>query len=228
MSSTEHDSRSLGAYVLGALDRQEMRAMEQHLASCRRCQAELAELRMTRAALDGLPPEAMLDGPPDGADLLLQRTLRQIRRETGQQVRRRRTMAASAAVVVAVAFAGGGVVLGRTTAPPGTTQAAAPAGTRTASATDNATGAKMTVSVQPAAGWVRVNASVAGIPKGEKCRLYVVARDGTREEAGSWLVSELGAQNGTQLDGAALVAPADVASVEVEDFGGQKYVSVAL
>lgn len=226
--SPDENSRSLGAYVLGALDRQERRAMEQHLASCRRCQAELAELRMARAALDGLPPEAMLDGPPDGGDLLLQRVLREIRRETGQQVRRRRTMAATAAVVVAVAFTGGGVVLGRTTGPAGTTQAEAPAGTRTASATDTATGAKMTVSVQPAAGWVRLNASVAGIPQGQKCRLYVVARDGTREEAGSWLVSEQGEQNGTELAGAALVAPADVASVEVQNFAGQKYVAVGL
>lgn len=224
--SLEHDSRSLGAYVLGALDRQEIRAMEQHLASCRRCQAELAELRMARAALDGLPPEAVLDGPPDGGDLLLQRTLRQIRRETGLQVRRRRTMAATAAVVVAVAFAGGGVALGRTIAPAGVSQAEP--GSRTATASDTATGAKMTVSVRPAAGWVRVNASVAGIPKGQKCRLYVVARDGTREEAGSWLVSAAGARDGTELDGAALVAPGDVASVEVENFSGQKYVSVTL
>ncbi|GAB3007648.1 zf-HC2 domain-containing protein [Amycolatopsis acidiphila] len=224
--SLEHDSRSLGAYVLGALDRQEIRAMEQHLASCRRCQAELAELRMARAALDGLPPEAVLDGPPDGGDLLLQRTLRQIRRETGLQVRRRRTMAATAAVVVAVAFAGGGVALGRTIAPAGVSQAEPDS--RTATASDTATGAKMTVSVRPAAGWVRVNASVAGIPKGQKCRLYVVARDGTREEAGSWLVSAAGARDGTELDGAALVAPGDVASVEVENFSGQKYVSVTL
>jgi RNA polymerase sigma-70 factor (ECF subfamily) len=69
---------------------------------------------------------------------------------------------------------------------------------------------------------------VAGIPQGQKCRLYVVARDGTREEAGSWLVSEQGEREGTELDGAALVAPGDVASVEVENFAGQKYVTVTM
>jgi RNA polymerase sigma-70 factor (ECF subfamily) len=224
----DHDTRSLGAYVLGALDQQEMRAMEQHLASCRRCQAELAELRMARAALDGLPPEAILDGPPDGGDLLLQRTLRQVRQEKEARARRRRTVVGVAAAVVAIAFVGGGVVVGRSTAPSVVAQAPAPAGTRTASATDAATGARMTVSVQPAAGWVRLDASVAGIPQGQKCRLYVVARDGTREEAGSWLVSEAGERSGTHLDAAALVAPTDVASIEVENFAGRKYVSVSL
>lgn len=124
-----------------------------------------------------------------------------------------------------MALAGGGVAVGRVTA--GSAQAA-PAGTKTASATDTGTGATMTVSVQPAAGWVRLDASVAGIPRGQKCRLFVVGRDGTREEAGSWLVSESGEHDGTKLSGAALVAPADVASVEVENFAGQRYVTVGL
>ncbi|TNC27678.1 anti-sigma factor [Amycolatopsis alkalitolerans] len=217
------EEQQLGAYVLGAVDRRERRAMEQHLASCRRCQAELAELRMARAALDVLPPEAMLEGPPDGGDLLLQRTLRRIRREKGRESGRRRAMAATTAVVVAVAFTGSGIALGRMSATPGVTQTA---GTRTASATDAATGARMTVSVRPAAGWVRVSATVAGIPAGQKCRLFVVSRDGTRQEAGSWLVPGTG--HGTELDGAALVASADVSGVEVENFDGRKYVSVTL
>lgn len=229
--SQEHESRLVGAYVLEALDPWEMLAMERHLASCRRCQAELAELRMTRAALDGLPPEAMLEGPPEGGDLLLQRTLRRIRAENERTFRRRRTMAGAAAVVVAVAFTGGGIALDRSLDTGGTTDASgtqAPAGTKTASATDAGTGAKMTVNVEPAAGWVRLDASVVGIPQGQKCRIYVVSRDGTREEAGSWLVSAAGEKNGTQLGGAALVAPADVAAVEVENFDGRKYVTVNL
>ncbi|HVW43780.1 MAG TPA: zf-HC2 domain-containing protein [Amycolatopsis sp.] len=224
MSVDEH-SFSLGAYVLGALDRQEMRAMEQHLASCRRCQAELAELRMARAALDDLPPEALMDGPPEGGDLVLQRALRQMRAETAARSRRRRAIAAVAAAAVAVVLAGGGVLLGRGTAPEVVAQA--PAGTTT-QATDARTGASMTVTVQPAAGWVRLDATVSGIPAGEKCRLYVVGKDGSREEAGSWLVSATGQREGTHLNGAALVAPADVAAVEVETFEGTKYVSVGV
>jgi hypothetical protein len=75
---------------------------------------------------------------------------------------------------------------------------------------------------------VRVNAAVTGIPAGSRCRLWVVARDGRREPAGSWLVSTKSAREGTSLDGSALVAPADVAAVEVGSVGGRRFVSVSL
>lgn len=223
--TTRHDTRSLGAYVLSALDQQEMRAMERHLASCAPCRAEVAQLQVAHAALGGLPPEAWLDGPPEGGDLLLQRTLRTIRRETNVQTRNRRLITTVAAAAAAVVLAGGGLAAGRFTAP-STTAAGPPTGVHTASATDPATGATMSVSVQPAAGWVRLSADVKGIPQGEKCRIYVVSRKGNREEAGSWLVSSAAEQKGTQLDGTALVAPGDVSRVEVENFDGKQYVGV--
>ncbi|NKQ56861.1 zf-HC2 domain-containing protein [Amycolatopsis sp. K13G38] len=220
MSVDDH-AYSLGAYVLAALDPQEIRAMEWHLASCGRCQAELVELRMSRAALDDLPLEALLEGPPEDGELLLRRVLRQVRHEAAARSRRRRLAVGVAAAAVAAAFAGGGVVLGRATA----LDAAAPAGTAL-SATDSATGASMSVVLGPAAGWVRLDATVSGIPAGEKCRLFVVGRDGTREEAGSWLVPAAGEGAGTHLGGAALVAPDNVAAIEVESFDGRKYVTV--
>jgi Putative zinc-finger len=223
--TVRHDSRSLGGYVLGALDQQEMLAMDRHLASCPQCRAELADLRGMHSALGGVPPEAWLDGPPDGGDLLWQRTVRQIRQERGGRARKRRIAFGVAAAAVAVAFTGGGVQLGRTL---DTSSLALPAGTRTAEAVDTGTGAHMTVQVQPASGWVRLKATVEGIPAGEKCRLFVVSRNGSREEAGGWLVSPDGTKEGTSLDGAALVAPADVAAVEVENFDGKKYVAAAL
>jgi anti-sigma factor RsiW len=223
--TTRHDTRSLGAYVLSALDQQEMRAMERHLASCAPCRAEVAQLQMAHAALGGLPPEAWLDGPPEGGDLLLQRTLRTIRRERNVQTRNRRIITTVAAAAAAVVLAGGGLAAGRFTAP--TTNAEGPpAGAHTVSATDPATGAAMSVSVEPAAGWVRLNADVKGIPQGEKCRIYVVSRKGNREEAGSWLVSSAAEQKGTQLAGTALIAPNDVARVVVENFDGKQYVGV--
>ncbi|HKS47627.1 MAG TPA: zf-HC2 domain-containing protein, partial [Amycolatopsis sp.] len=88
--TTRHDTRSLGAYVLSALDQQEMLAMERHLASCAQCRAEVAQLRAAHSALGGLPQEAWLDGPPEGGDLLLQRTLRSIRQERQARTRNRR------------------------------------------------------------------------------------------------------------------------------------------
>lgn len=51
----------------------------------------------------------------------------------------------------------------------------------------------LTRAVVPAVGWVRVNAAVTGIPAGQQCRLIVLGRDGSRQLAGSWLVSTAGA-----------------------------------
>ncbi|MET9229430.1 zf-HC2 domain-containing protein [Lentzea sp. NPDC003310] len=229
--TTQHDPQLLGAYVLGALDEQEVREMDQHLASCPDCKRELEELRDMEAFLGEVPPEAMLDGPPEGGDLLLQRTLRQVRAERGGVAKRRQFALGAAAAVVAALVLGAGVFVGKATSPdvtalPTPTVAPDPAGTRLATFTDPATKASMTVKVVPAAGWVRTNMAISGIPEGEKCRIFVVAKDGSRQEAGSWVVSKKGAAEGTNLDGSALVAPADVKSVVVENFAGKKFVEV--
>jgi len=134
----------------------------------------------------------------------------------------------------------GGTLLGRATAPApqaggvGTPSPTAPAtssvvpgpSSRVFAASDPATGASMTVALTPAAGWVRVHVKADGIKAGQKCRLQVVDKRGTVTPAGSWLVSPVGEKQGTVLDGAALVAPADVASVDVVTFAGQRLVSV--
>lgn len=229
--TTQHDPQLLGAYVLGALDEQEVRAMDEHLASCPACARELEELRDMEAFLGEVPPEAMLDGPPEGGDLLLQRTLRQVRAERGGVARRRQFALGAAAAVVAALVLGAGVFVGKATSPdvtalPTPTVAPDPAGTRLATFTDPVTKASMTVKVVPAAGWVRTNMAIRGIPEGEKCRIFVVAKDGSRQEAGSWVVSKKGAAEGTNLDGSALVDPKDVKSVVVESFAGKKFVEV--
>ncbi len=232
--TTQHDPQLLGAYVLGALDEQEVREMDEHLASCPDCARELDDLRAMEAYLGEVPPEAMLDGPPEGGDLLLQRTLRQVRAERGGVARRRQFALGAAAAVVAALVLGAGVFVGKVTSPDGTTAqstppptvAPDPSGTKLATATDPVTGASMTVKIVPAAGWVRTNLAINGIPEGEKCRIFVVAKDGTRQEAGSWLVSKKGAAEGTNLDGSALVAPNDVKSVVVENTAGKKFVEV--
>ncbi|MCP2246704.1 anti-sigma factor family protein [Lentzea rhizosphaerae] len=229
--TTQHDPQLLGAYVLGAMDEQEVREMDQHLASCPDCTRELEELRAMEAYLGEVPPEAMLDGPPEGGDLLLQRTLRQVRAERGGVARRRQFALGAAAAVVAALVLGAGVFVGKATSPdvtalPTPTVAPDPAGTKLATFTDPVTKASMTVKVIPAAGWVRTNIAVNGIPEGEKCRIFVVAKDGSRQEAGSWVVSKKGAAEGANLDGAALVAPDDVKSVLVENFAGKKFVEV--
>lgn len=221
-------SQLLGAYVLGVLDRQEQDGVRAHLDDCASCRREVDDLREMEAALGEIPPEAFLDGPPPDGDLLLQRTLRQVREENRDRNRQRRTVWIAAAVVAGLLALAGGLIAGRLTTPdaqltatPSATASTSP-GTRVGSAADAGTGAAMSVTVRPAAGWVRVRAEVSGAAPGEQCRLVVLGRDGTREPAGSWLTSA----DTAVVDGAALMDPAVVAGVQAETYAGQILVSV--
>lgn len=232
MSTEEqHDSGTLTAYVLGALDDEEMRAAEEHIATCGRCRAEVDELREMERVLGEVPPEAFLDGPPEDGDLLLQRTLRQLRSERTGVQRRRWTAAGAAAAAAAAVLILGGVVIGQNA---GTTDEAGPPGVsaqpgvKVASVTDPATKARMTVRVTPAGAWVRLNASVSGVPAGERCRLVVVGKDGHREIAGSWVVPRTGEERGVSLDGSAAVLSDDIFEVVVENAAGKEYVTARI
>jgi hypothetical protein len=233
--SEGRDHADIDSYVADELTPNEIRAVEEHLDTCTECREEAAVLRELQQLLADMPPEVLLDGPPDDADLLLQRTLRQVRTESSAVEGRRRYLAAAAAAAVAAVALVGGVLVGRVTlgeqtdiaaAPPASTQPAAPVqpGTRYASALDPGTGARLTAAITPAAGWVRVNVAVTGIPAGQRCQLIVIGKDGSREMAGGWLVSEQGANGGTTLDGSALIAPDDVAGVAVQNTDGKQFV----
>jgi len=231
----ERDVTVLAVHALGVLDLDERFPVDEHLAACERCRAELDALTEVRGVLDLIPPEAWLDEPPEDGDLMLRRTLRAARAEQSGRGLSRRLAAAAAAVAVAVAT--GGILVGRVTAPAApagslTTVAAAPAppapGSRVGACVDATTGARMPVQVEPAGGWVRITAAVTGIPAGQRCRLVVDGRDGRHEVAGSWLVSPKAVVNGTVLSGAALVAPQNVAAVHVENTDGEQFVSVSV
>ncbi|MEU3774072.1 zf-HC2 domain-containing protein [Streptomyces sp. NPDC032472] len=242
MNRQRHEEEELlGPYVLGVLDGQDVFRVEEHVSGCVQCREEVAALREMEAALGEVPAEAFLDGPPQGGDLLLQRTLRQVRGEAAAQRRRRLglTGLAAAAALAAVFWAGArvGSSEGEAVAvppPPGTTVSAAPspppAGTKVASATDAGSGARMTVQVTPAAKWVRVHAAVTGVPPGERCRLVVVGKDGSRTSAGSWVVGsqENGGGRGAALDGSAAIDPSLVKAVVVENEAGRTFVSVPM
>jgi hypothetical protein len=223
MTGPMHDRAQLGAYAIGALDPGEARMVHDHLNGCLECQREVQELMMIRRALDQVPPEAFLDGPPEDGDLLLRRTLRRVATEVAPP-RRRMTgvyVAAAAAVVVAL---GGGVLLGRQSAPSATvagptfTVATVPANARIAEASNEDNGATMSVALEPKKGWVWVDATATGLPEGKPCALYVISKEGEKVLAGTWQVSAEGAKN-SRLAGMALVAPDDVKSVSIETMG---------
>ncbi|HZA17946.1 MAG TPA: zf-HC2 domain-containing protein [Pseudonocardiaceae bacterium] len=223
----QHDPEQLAAYAIGLLDGEDARAAEAHVAGCARCRWELAELREVDAALRRVPPELFLDGPPPlGGELVLQRTLRQVRKESGARRERRLTLVA--AVLAALIGAGvAGVALGRSTVSETITAAPtmpAETGSRLFTGFDPSSGARLTVTVTPAAGWVRVKATAVGIPAGERCMLVVLDRNRDRYIAASWLVSPVGEETGTTVDGAAIVAPEDVTAVAVANFEGREFV----
>ena len=222
--SHQHDPVELGALALGLLDPDRTRAVEQHLTRCAPCRRDLEDLTAVTDLLGEVPPEALLEGPPDG-DLVLHRTLRQIRVEAAAERRRRLVpRLASAAAAVALLLAGG-VAVGRATAPePVVVASAAPRDGAVTLRGDGPSGVSMAAMISPAMGWVRLSATVRGIPAGERCRVIVLARDGRREIAASWLASAKGQKDGTQLDGAAIVAPDQVAGVAVENEAGKQFV----
>lgn len=242
MNGQRHEEEVLlGPYVLGVLDGADTERVEAHVSGCESCRGEVDALREMEAALGDVPPEAFVDGPPEGGDLLLQRTLRQMRGERAAGRRRRGAVTglAAAAVLAGVFWAGTALPdVGAPIALPPSPVPTAPAspsvptpvpGTKVASATDTSSGARMTVQVTPAVGWVRVHAAVTGLPKGERCTLVVVGRDGSRTTAGSWVVgagAREGEGKGASLDGSAAVAPADVAAIVVENEAGRRFVTV--
>ncbi len=212
-----HQSEQLGAYALGVLDDDEWSAVHAHVEDCPQCRQEVGDLREIEERLGEIPPEAFLEGPPPGGDLLLRKTLQQVRQETRGEDKRRRALWSLAGVAAAVVALAGGTFFGRSTVPASVVATSSAAAPRVGTTTDAVTGTSLNVTMTPAAGWVRLRATVAGVPAGSQCRLYVVARDGSREFAGSWLVG----YGASAVDGSALVAPAEVTAVLVETYAGQ-------
>jgi hypothetical protein len=232
MTNEHHVAGDLGVYLAGAMPHRENRAVEQHLAACGWCSNELRELREVTALLEGMPPEVLLDGPPDGGDLMLRRAVKQVRREVGRG--RRRVIGVAAAVLIGAVGIGGGFVYGQQVSG-GQEVIAIPAGETpdtvlgavSGRAVDPNTGAKMVVAVLPTSGWVRLSATVENIPPGERCQMIVVGKDGSREIAFGWLTGDA-ATAGQPLSGSALVAPEDVAAVEVQSEDGRTFVRVPI
>ncbi|MFD7157417.1 zf-HC2 domain-containing protein [Kribbella sp. NPDC059898] len=225
---SEHDRTQLGAYALGALEPAEAAEVEAHLANCAECRTELAELSELTDFLGEVPPEAFLDGPPEGGDLLLQRTLRAARspEETVAPVKRRsRWLLVAAALVLIAGVLGGGVAIGRATVPANDQPVA---GSKQVTTVDTTTGAHMTAAVEPRPGWSWVQVQLTGLKAGDQCEMIVTDKAGYSWAAGSWLVSEKAAKNGSTFGGGVLVPLDQVRSVEIRTVQGKHVVTATL
>lgn len=247
---SEHDHSQLGAYALGALEPEEIREVDEHLAGCAACRRELAELEELKGFLGEVPPEAFLDGPPEGGDLLLQRTLREVttaeaaaRAEaaapaapaapaeaggSGGSVgsRKGRTWLLVAAAVVLIAGAlGGGVLIGRESVDDPYVASTPPAGSRQATATDAVTKVTMAATVEPRPGgsWVTVN--LTNLKAGAECEMLVTDKAGKTYVAGSWVVPEKAARDGARYGGGVLVPADQVKSVQIKTLQGEHVVT---
>jgi len=228
MTAPEHDKALVGAYVLGVLSPEEIASTEAHLESCPECRRELDDLRLLHEELGEVPPEAFLDGPPEGGDLLLQRTLREVRGISSRQRVWAGSLAAAGLVAVVALSVGAGVLVGHQGAPGGggvaaPTASPLPSGTKHSASVDPVTGAHLAATVIPANGWIKLQVQASGIAPGQRCKLIVNSRSGQQEQFGGWLVSSNPAQanKGITLDGSALMSINDVASVSVVNDQGK-------
>ncbi|GAA0614251.1 zf-HC2 domain-containing protein [Kribbella sandramycini] len=231
---SEHSQ--LGAYALGALDADEAREVEAHLADCAECRAELVELEELKEFLGEVPPEAFLDGPPEGGDLLLQRTVREVREAAAAPSavatpvapvakKRGRWLLVAAAVVVVAGALGGGVLIGRQTVE----QADGPVpGSVQVSATDAASGATMATTVEPRENWTWIRVRITGLKPGAECEMYVTDKAGKVWTAGSWVVTEQAAREGSRFGGGVLISPDQVKSVEIKTVQGAHVVTTTI
>lgn len=207
-----HVLDELGAYVLGALDPADRRAVEAHLNACARCRGELVDLSPLPGLLDRLSSdEARRDlvTPVErtGADVLAVAAdeARRLRRA----VRRWRlaTVAASVAVVVTAVVAaapweGDGPSAVAAPLTPVTEIAAATEGTVRAIAWEWGT---------------TVELEITGLPARDTYVVWTVAPDGSRQRAGAWGPT---ASGGARVRGASPQARDRIVTVEVTDGDG--------
>ncbi|WP_439659769.1 anti-sigma factor family protein [Lentzea sp. HUAS TT2] len=248
MTAGAHDAVTLGCYALGVLDANESLGVEQHLRGCTACRAQVADFHRIRTALDDVPREAFLheleDDLPLPSDLLLQRTLRQIRQESAipqqreaaprprasprpveelpeplhAKPRRWPGYLAAAAVAAVVAFGGAAVFMQNQA--PGTSVAGPLTGEATA-----AGGIKMVAEIkQSSQDRYQVSAKINGLPAAQKCKLIVIGKDGSKTEAFAWTSTEKGKVDGSEVSGMVSVSPDKVKSVAVENAEGKAFV----
>jgi anti-sigma factor ChrR (cupin superfamily) len=193
---------SLGAYALGALDREERAGIDTHLTACPRCRHELSELGEVVDVLSAVPAGQVdvLDG------LATSPEEEQPRVQTESRRRSRVRLALSvAAAVLALATAVTGASLLITSGAPAPNSV-------TVSAVDHATRVSTRLELAPRRWGTATTLEVRGVRPHQRCRLIVVGRGGTRETAATWLANYEGEAN---ITGATAITLPAIVSAEV-------------
>ena len=214
---------ALGAYVVGALDDADRAEVEDHLAECSECRAELASLAILPNALHllrgaGGAIDPMGEGGPAGS--VLERTMARLKRVRRRRRLRLRLVAAIAALSIAA--------LGTTVA---VLVASRPASSSSASAVlslsghDPGSGVTASVELYSQPWGASTHLRVSGVSPGDRCELVVVGRDGSQEVAATWSVGYSGA---VELDGATGFAPGEISSLVIVTVSGVRLLTLQL
>ena len=225
---------ALGAYVLGALEREERARLEAHLETCPICRDELDRLaplpgllsRLTLdeaqmldtaeplpAELDPAGPQPAESPPPPLAGALSPEPasspapLERALFEVARERRRsrlRRAAAVAAALVLATVAVVGTPLLGDD----GRDEPAP----LTAAAADLQTGVHGSAELTREPWGTRIELSLAGVRPGEHCRLVARAAGGRSEVAATWRAGYLGT---AEVPGAVAIPADRVASLDV-------------
>ena len=205
MTDDNHDryTQWAAAYTLGALDPDDRRSFETHLAACHICATDLAEL----AALPGLIAKtspADIEHQPDPARAVA--IADKARQEIGALRRRSRRwrltaagLAAAAAVLVALIAVD--PVVGGNDAPP--TQAATVVST---------TAATTEVSVSPRAWGTEITLAITGLPVRDSYQLWAIDSRGEWISAATWSPTPTGA---VRLTGASSTPTTELARMVI-------------
>lgn len=201
------EQTTVAAYALGVLDPEELRRMDEHLAGCPVCRAELADLEglpdlLAKVHGSDLPAEHVV--PSDLAYQRLRRAAEE-RRPRGRRMNRV-LVAAGAAVLVLSGSLGVAALL------TGGDQAA----TSVVSAAAGPVHARATVAAVPTG--TRVALWLSGVPQGARCRLVAITHDGRRETASTWTATY---QGEASVTGSLSVKPSQIDRFVVETLDGQ-------
>jgi anti-sigma factor RsiW len=203
---------ALGAYVLGHLDDDLRRSVDDHLATCETCRAEVAELGSLAEALRGVDRTWEDDPGVVTTPAALDERIRRLVREPS---RRRRRLTAGIAVAVAAVAVAVTVVVTRDEAP---TIIAVPdvrvadGITATAGLVDHTWG-------------VEIRLETTGLRAGERFEVWVLGEDGAAYDAGEIL----GVAGATITCGMSSSVPLDDAeSFRVVDAGGTEVIAAAV
>ncbi|WP_333768130.1 anti-sigma factor family protein [Streptomyces sp. IBSBF 2435] len=189
----------VGAYLLGALDDDEMERFEAHLVDCELCGNELDELSGVVPVIEELRVDGLGVAEMPSGDAMLDRLLVRVSGERRAAHRRRRLIAVAAAAVLVM---GGSTiaVLAARDGGRGSAAAAQRFGTDQHTASNPATGVSAVVALTDRGWGSVVDLRLSGVRGPLTCSLVAFAIDGNGQTVATWSVPTEGYGTNTQPD----------------------------